>query len=130
MKLFTYIYNDLSTINTLSITRIENQYFNAAAIERGLKAYRAGNILFLNVSIALSATIPSPGVDDFFSIAKISGWSAIDNVFQSVQHQVNQAQSCVIYITMDGTIKFYTASGFQMTSGWVRTNVSIPISMQ
>lgn len=110
--------------STLSITRIENSYFTATNIDR-LKAYKKYGMLYLLGNLGPGIAIPSGG--DFFNIAQIEGWHAIEAVTFTMATQNNTAIG-TIWITVNGLVQFINASGTTIpaSNSWMRFSISVP----
>lgn len=105
----------------LTITRVENAYCGEEQINR-LFAVRRGNVLFLNGNLAcLQNTTP---MNDYVTIATISGWSAISDVHLTVSSQNDATKHIVVHIVNNGTIRIYSSAG--TIGSFYRFNVCVP----
>jgi hypothetical protein len=104
----------------LTLTRTENNYIDATSFAR-LSAFRKDNVLFFICNLSLTSSISAPS--DFVEIGRISDWSGIYTIMQSIPSQQSDGSSLLIRITQDGIISIYSVKA---TATWYRTVVSIP----
>lgn len=90
----------------LTITRTENSYASATEVAR-CTAHRCGKTLMFIFNCSLSGA----NMTDFVEIGSISGWSASNDVFQTVMPQSGESKPVIVQITAAGKIKIYGAQG-------------------
>jgi hypothetical protein len=111
----------VSKVNTgLTLTRTENDYVDATSFAR-LGAFRKDNVLFFICNLSLTSSISAPS--DFVEIGRISDWSGIYTIMQSIPSQQSDGSSLLISISQNGIISIYSVKA---TSSFYRTVVSIP----
>lgn len=104
----------------LSITRVNNSYFDATAISR-LSAWKRSGILFIVGNLMFTTSMPT---NTDVTIAKINGWSAVSGIWQTVAGQNNSAPIS-ISIQPNGNIIVSNYSGTTV-GNWHRFAMSIP----
>lgn len=124
-KLLTQIINklnDLTTLKTLSISRvISTTYMNDTQFSR-IKAYKKNGMLYL----CFNAEFTSTGYNsssDFTTIGKISGWNAVFSAFANIPRQNDGSKIVTLYVKMTGEIQVYSTTPI---SGWHRASICIP----
>lgn len=124
-KLLTQIINKLNaltTLNTLSISRvISTTYMNDTQFNR-IKAYKKYGMLHL----VFNAEFTSTGYNassDFQTIATINGWQTKYDTIMAIPNQMDSTKILTLQITYNGNIKVYSTKAI---SGWYRTSVCIP----
>ena len=90
----------------LTITRTENNYASATEVAR-CTAHKCGKTLLFIFNCSLSGA----NMSDFVEIGSISGWSASNDVFQTIMPQSGESKPVIVQITAAGKIKIYGAQG-------------------
>lgn len=121
-KLLTQIINKLNaltTLKTLSISRvISTTYMNDTQFSR-LHAYKKNGVLHLN----FNAEFTSAGYTGNGEIATISGWNAIGDAYASIPCQTDSTKVLIMTVRYNGKIEVYST---KPVSSWYRTNICIP----
>lgn len=109
---------------SLTITRTENNYADATQVGR-MYAYKKNGMLYLYGNLQVKPNVSS---SDFVEIAKISGWSAVDNYYAEVPPQGNNGDTIMtVYINNSGSIKLYSYQPtYANANTWYRFSACVP----
>lgn len=111
----TGIIKTVNAIEALTVTRINNSYFNEQNIGR-LHAYKKNGILTLKFNLFVSTA--TPVMTDFMPIAQITGWHAVEEVLASLSGQTSTNYAMGVRITADGEISITTPSQVPVGTGF------------
>ena len=126
-KLLTQIINKLNTLTTLktlSISRVISTTYMTDTQFNRIKAYKKNGMLFL----LFNAEFTNAGLSassNFVAIGKISGWNAITSVVVSVPCQMDASKVATINVTANGSVEIYSKT---LITSWFRTFVCVPCS--
>ena len=124
-KLLTQIINKLNTLTTLktlSISRvISSTYMDVAALNR-IRAYKKNGMLYLCFNAEFTSAY---SVNTYTTIATISNWNAVFDAYATIPRQNDGSKIVTLLVTSDGKIQVYSTTSI---SGWHRASICVPCS--
>ncbi len=113
--------NALTTLKTLSISRVISTTYMSATDFARLHAYQKNGMLYLYFNALFNGS--NYTISDTTTIATISNWNAIDDAIISVPCQNDSTKVMTITVTAAGAIRVYSAKAIH---GWYRAFICVP----
>lgn len=114
--------DNITTEAQLTISRIENSYFNDEVIQRNV-VKTCNNVKCVIVNLQnTSAAIPV--ISGFIDIFKINNFSINNTCYQCVISQSNTNQNAVLQLTTNGTMRLHTDTGLSLNN-FIRCTITV-----
>ena len=115
-----------TTATFLTITRTNNNYFNATNIGR-CRAIKKGAMLTFVCNLMTDENAPTGATSDFIEIARISGWNAAYDIYFTIMPQGGGDKPIIVIVYANGIVKFYAAKGVA-PGNFHRATACVPVA--